>query len=361
MRRRWLWLGLAALLLAVAALLMTRGERPPGEAARPREVAFPRYPRGPQLERMKQRRTLAPASAPAAGAPQEERNRDPVLTALPGGKGVTAVVVEANALVASPVGRLLLNCLGAGGGGDPFAEVQAKTGIDLRRDVDRVAVFDDGFVVSGDFKQARFGEALAGAAPTKYGDRATLYDTGAGGQSAFALWGGTMVVAGTPAAVRGAVDRLEGRAPAATPAIPAERAFGDVYGVVGGQLLGRLLGGDQSGLARQFRAAAERIELHVDAAGDVALVAAVRGSAPAQVEDLGKALGAALAVARVQAQASGDTNLAELLDFARVVPEGASFTMELALPQAYLEKRLAECGRREPASASAPASAPAGE
>jgi len=72
-------------------------------------------------------------------------------------------------------------------------------------------------------------------------------------------------------------------------------------------------------------------------------------------------------MARVQAQAGGQRDVAELLDYARVVPSGQTFTMELALPQAFLERYLAQCGRRAPgpppasgpaAPASGPASAP---
>jgi hypothetical protein len=361
--RRLVWLGFAVLLFAVAALLMTLADRRPDDGRRGRVVEFPRHPRPPEFERMQRRRTLAPAPGDEPRFSGDDRRRDPVLVALPAGPGRTAVVAEASALAHSPVGQLLLACLHAEPGGDPLDELRRRTGIDLVRDVDRVGVFDDGMLVSGHFQEARWGEVFKEAAATRYGAQATIY-TPPGGEErgeAFATWGGTMLLVGKPAALRAAIDRLEGRA-AAGPAVLAEhQAYGDIYGVVGADLLGRVFGGAQPGLARQFREAADRIELHVEASGDVALVATVRGNGPTQVADLGKTLGAALALARVDALARGERDLAELLDHARVTPAGPSFTVELALPQAFLEKHLAQCGRARPPArpASEPSSAPA--
>jgi hypothetical protein len=66
-------------------------------------------------------------------------------------------------------------------------------------------------------------------------------------------------------------------------------------------------------------------------------------------------LGAALSLARLKAQADVDEKLSELLDYARVSPGGTGFSLELALPMAFLDKHLAFC--REPSLAAADAGA----
>ena len=59
------------------------------------------------------------------------------------------------------------------------------------------------------------------------------------------------------------------------------------------------------------------MELHVDAMQDVAAVVRVNGQDQAALSDLSRTLGGAVAAGRLQAQASGDRSLAELLDAAR--------------------------------------------
>jgi hypothetical protein len=76
----------------------------------------------------------------------------------------------------------------------------------------------------------------------------------------------------------------------------------------------------------------------------VALVADVSGDDAHKLEDLGKTLGGALALARAEARARGDTDTAELLGFARVAPShGTSLSLEVALPLEAVAKRLAFC------------------
>jgi len=83
-----------------------------------------------------------------------------------------------------------------------------------------------------------------------------------------------------------------------------------------------------------------------------------KGAAPGmKVTDLGKSLGAALSLARVKAQAEGDKDLAQLLDFANVQPDGSSFKLEMAVPLAVLKDRLAFC-REERQAAEAAKTAP---
>ena len=159
-------------------------------------------------------------------------------------------------------------------------------------------------------------------------------------------------------AVEAAIDRLEGRAPAA-PAIDETATYGEIYGVLAGAEIAALLP-EEDGLRRLFREAAGAIELHVDASGDVAIAADVAGPDAAKVRDLGRSLGAAIALARLQAKARGEAELAEVLGWARVEPRGDRFGLELALPRDFLERTLGPACRRRRAPAPEAIGAPPG-
>ena len=139
------------------------------------------------------------------------------------------------------------------------------------------------------------------------------------------------------------LDAIEGRGPAPRPLLTPEQSYGELYGVVAGPDLASLVGGSDSWSAA-LAEAASRMELHLDARRDVALVADVSGDDPAKLEDLGKTLGGALALARAQARARGDTDAAELLSYARVSPtHGSAISLEVALPLEAVARRLAFC------------------
>ena len=118
---------------------------------------------------------------------------------------------------------------------------------------------------------------------------------------------------------------MEGRGPDEPSVIPEGSTYGEMYGVLSVEHLARLLPKEQADLAQRLKDVAQNVELHVDASSDVALVAQVRGEDQDKVADLGKSLGAALSVARMRAQAEGEKEMAQLLDFARVQPDGSSF------------------------------------
>jgi hypothetical protein len=115
-----------------------------------------------------------------------------------------------------------------------------------------------------------------------------------------------------------------------------------------GQAVQRLFAPKDQALGARLAAAASRIELHVDAMQDVAAVVRVHGEDPAALSDLARTLGGAIAAGRLEAQASGDAKLAELLDGARVSPEDGRFSLELALPAATLERWFEGCAGRPP-------------
>lgn len=356
MRRRRLWLLLAVVLLVLGALLMMSGQGEP-EAPEPRQVEFPRRMRSQEWQRAEQRRVqvVQPQATPEAPPP---RPVDPLLQALPRGEGKTAVVIEANAVRYSPIGELLLECL-MNRRGRELERFKEQTGVNPLEDLDRVALMDEGVVFSGHFGDARFKELLADRVSADYGEKGRVYEPRAleqpqGGprrrrEPAFGVWGGSMLVVGETAdEVKAVLDRIEGRGPGGPAILNESDTYGEMYGVVGMEDLARFFPREQRELAERLKQVAQRAELHVDVRQDFAMTAEVRGPNADQVTDLGKSLGGALSLARLQAQQEGEQELAQLLDFARVRPEGNSFRLEMAVPLDVIREQLAWCRQGGP-------------
>ncbi|MDY7228026.1 hypothetical protein [Hyalangium rubrum] len=358
-RRRGMWLALAVVLLAVGAGLMFTGQGEEPEVEPPK-VDFPRKMRPEERKRAELRRTqVLPARGPedagtAVATPQ--RPRDPVLAALPRGKGRSAVVIEANALRHSPIGELLMDCM-MRDGGKRMDEFRQVSGVDPFQDLDRMVITDDGFILSGDFSKARFTELLQERVSSDYGPGARVYEPGevviaqadggtrrGRGDSAVGTWNNQLLVVGdTPSSVKDVLDRVEGRGSNEPPIISENSTYGEMYGVLSVEQIARMLPPEQAELAQRLKQVADNVELHLDARSDVAMVAELRGSDAAAVTDLGKSLGAALSVGRLKAQADGNKDLAQLLDFARVQPDGSSFKLEMAVPLEVIQERLKWC------------------
>lgn len=345
--RRHRWAIAAAVLLGAATLLLSFGPGEPRARARA-SVEFPTYMRHEERERMETRATLelpAPAAPAPEGEPPAPERRDPLMTALPVRSGDPVVVFEANALRHSRLGELFVSCIRSDDP-DAFSELERETGVDVLKDVDRVAIVGETVVVSGFFDRLRWDELVQKErlAVQRYGDAGRLFSQQDGHGPTLGAWRDQLLVVGDDAAaVRLALDQLEGRSPPPEATVPEELAYGEVYGVLPGSLARKLLGGADAALAERLAAAASRIELHVDAMQDVAAVVRVRGDDAAGLSDLAKSMGAALAVARVHAQATGDRELSDLLEFARVVPAGGTFSVELALPADRLERLFEGC------------------
>jgi hypothetical protein len=344
-RRRSEWLIGAVCLFVAAGWLMWRGEHGTKPArAKHNESDFPSpQTRRGDRQREDQRLVLPPLPQPV-GAEAPERPRDPVLAALaPAAK--QAFVFEAAAIRDSPLGAIFLRCAIRSDGLGELEKLKQKHGVDVMRDVDRVAMSDQTFIVSGSFGQARWADAFDGASSRTYGSDGVIYESppaGAQTRPVFATWGrGMLLVAPDAASVEQALDRLEGRAPTAKPPIASGDAYGEAYGVLSWSELAELFPAD---FAAKVRAVSPRMEVHVDARDphDVLMVADVTGSDTQGVEDLGKSLGAALAVARVKARADGDDDLVELLDVSHVTEHAGRFRTEVALPLDFIEKKLCD-------------------
>ncbi|MGA9523011.1 MAG: hypothetical protein WBV82_16200 [Myxococcaceae bacterium] len=342
--RRWPWLMAALVLLGAGAWLMSREDPERPEPARER-VSMPRKMRNPERQRAQERRTLvvpAPDPTPGEAPPPPPALRDPVLAALPSKIERAAVVIEANALRHSPVGELLVDCMTSFDGGRRLQQVRDETGVDPLEDLDRVAFADGTLILSGHFENAELPKLLFEGPGRPHGRDGMLHE---GKNAVVGSWRGQMFVLGNTAEeVTEVLDRLEGKGLGEGPPLLDESStFGEIYGVISPQALARLVPKEQQALAQRLERAAERIELHVDAQRNVGIVADIGGGDPQDTVDLGKSVGAALALARMQAQANGKTELAELLEFARVVPENGEFRMEMSLPLEVLEKHLKEC------------------
>ena len=361
-RRRGVWLALAAVLLAVGAVLMFTGQGDEPEPEAPK-VEFPRRMRQADWKRAEQRRTqVTPPVVNSETKAEPQRPRDPLLAALPRGKGRSAVVIEANALRHSPIGELLLECL-MRDGGKGMDELRRVSGVDPLQDLDRMVITDDGFMLSGNFGKARFTELLKERVSSDYGPGGRVYEPGdviitrpdgtterGRTDSAVGTWNDQLLVVGkSPDSVKETLDRIEGGGSDEPPIISEGSTYGEMYGVLSVEQMLKLFPPEQAELAQRLKEVADTVELHMDARSDVAMVAQIRGSDAGKVTDLGKSLGAALSMARLKAQAEGQKELAQLLDFAKVQPDGNEFKLEMAVPLDVIKERLSWCREPPPA------------
>ncbi len=327
---------------------MSSAEPPPPPKP---HVSLPKYMKESERERNVTRLTwLPPPSEFDAGAAPAEPMpaRDPVLAALPPTVKYAALVVEANAIRHSAIGDLLVDCFFAGRP-DMLGELR-DAGFDPLTAVDRISVADGTLVVSGDFSHTDFKAVLQADSSQQYGRHATLYESHDGkGETQFAgVWKNQMAVMGrTPEEVKATLDRLDGQGAAARPLIDQEQAYGEMYGVMTGAGLGRMVSQENPELAKVLTEAATKLKLHADVSRDVGLVADVEGHDPAKTEELRKALGSALVLARMRAKADGLNDEASILDLARVGgAEQGEFRLEAGLPFSFLEKNLKACAER---------------
>ena len=356
-RAPWLWLIVAALLLAGGAWLM-RGAEPPSRPPPP-PVRLPTRMNGSEHLRADNRRTWVPVPSLDAGlAPRAPPPaRDPVLALMPPEVKRAAVVAEFNAIVNSELGSLMTDCLF--GDDSSFLGDLRDAGMDPITKIDRVAMVDDSLVVTGDFKNAQWKKFLPDDAVAKgYGRQGELIEVKRedGGIDTFAVWGGQMFVAGgDEASQRAILDRLEGNGPPAKPVLDESMAYGEVYGVVTAGALADLIGRQDARLGETIRQSAKSVQLHMDVSHDVGLVADVDSEDPQKTEELRRSLGSALSLARLQAQAQGKTEQADLLDLAHVRSAGGTsgFRLEAGLPYEYMEKAFRQCvaDRKERAAA----------
>jgi hypothetical protein len=126
-------------------------------------------------------------------------------------------------------------------------------------------------------------------------------------------------------------------------AFDEREAYGEIYGVFGQADLERMVPDE---LRDRVHDVAARAEVHVDAIEEVLMVMDVEGSDAKQVEDLGKSLGAALAVGRLEAKRQGEDDLVRLIDQSRVRPYGDKrLRAEVAIPTDLMTRSMHGCSR----------------
>lgn len=340
-RRSLGWLGAALALLVVAAWLFGHEDPPPGPAAP--AVSFPRSLDTAGRERVERRRSLVVAPAAAADAGSPPVAVDPVMAVLPPrGEGRMAVVLEASALLHGSLGQAFMECLTPSDDAS-LASLERATGLDLLRDLDRVAATDDDLLVaSGQLGALDPSAVLPGFTRESLGADATLWSPSEpNGQPSFVRWKDELVLMGRDRAqLEAAVARLEraGRGgEVEAPMLSEGDSYGEIYGVLGPEVFQDLVPPE---LAQRLTEVAQRIELHVSAQDDLGIVLEVEGEDRERLSELARMAGGALALGRLQAQTGTDRELAELLDLARVQDQGSRLALELAVPRAWLEERV---------------------
>ncbi len=341
-RSHLIWLALFGGLLAAAAWLMDVEKMP--RAHKPPKMDFPRSLRSEEHKRMVRRQTLpeqvAKTPSDPEAPPKPARPRDPLLAAFPGGEGGVAVVGELNSLRHSPAGEMLLSCLGERGW-DEIEKFQNEIGINPLEDLDRFGLAGETAYLTGDFEGVDWERLMKGSSPIHWGEQGEVYERN---HETIGVWNDEMVIFGkTREEVTDALDRLEGRKEAGSATLSEQQTYGDIYGVVGAEAIVRLLKNDQDEISEKIREVAEQVTFHVDASSDVAMVLELEGSDAQAVDDLARSLAGAISAARIGAQEQDEEALADLLDYARVMPRGDRFTLELALPESFLAEHLGSC------------------
>lgn len=330
-------------LLIVAAVLARCGDERLGGVVIPtvKPVEFPRD-RAAREERL-QRRVAAKPSTPATPSTSPARDRLTRALSSPGQGG--AVVFEVNALRHSPLVDALLACRRQQHGDelDGLDFFKSELGIDVTEDVDRVALDAEVFAVSGFFEKLVLPAELGDGEVYGDGGRIFKLEGDKGAPVYMAKVGGDLLMTSSePAELKAAIDRAEGRAEAPS-TFPDGVVGGEVYGTVGPELLQGLVGlggggsADLSGLSQMLTTA--KVRMAVDDNAALSLDIGTKG--PKEGQELARALGGVVAMARSQAVADGRGELAAMLEQAQVVPrDDGSIAFDVALPGNELLKAM---------------------
>lgn len=344
------WLVLAAVLLGLGAWLMAGKAKPPPKAiARP----FPVAPKMAEVERMQARRTWSPppivasASSSAAAPAPPAAPRDPLLLAFAAPADM-ALMVEARALLDTPVAGMLLDCM-SNGEKEEMEKSMREQGIDWRKAIERAGVFKEQgkggemLALQGNFAGADWKKIAPGAEERTVGDQGRILVRSGG--EATGIWRDQMVLVGESSSVERAMKRLSGELPPGPSPISENEAYGEIYGMLGAEALAKLAPPEMRSKVEVL----SRVELHVDALDDILLVMDgsgrpdEHGHSSHEIVELAKTMAAAVSVARVKARADKDDVLVDLLDQSRVRPFQGGIRAELAVPLETVKKHLAGC------------------
>ena len=348
-RRRMWWLVAAALLIGAGAWLMSLADRNTAKS-RVGQVKMPRSMDSEAWSRMQARRlpvwNTVDADAPNEDEKARPRSSDPLLAIMPERIKRMAVVLEANAVLNSPLGKMLLNCLAAGNGNNALTKAEKDWGLHLERDLDRVAMIDDTVVMSGFFENAKWDAQFAEFPREVLGTKGKLWRQPDGG--AIVAWDNHLLLqARDETDARAMVARLQNHnASVENPVLTETQTYGEIYGVLGPEVFANLFGDEIPNVKERISAFADRVELHVDTTSDVGIVADVQGKKGAPGgDDLGRTIGGLLSLGRMKARLDDEKELAEILDLARVKIGDNGFRTEMAMPLTVIEKILGQCAK----------------
>jgi hypothetical protein len=334
----------AAVVLFVLAFALSRGSTslevtdggPKGDKKPKKAVVYPRD----QARAKKSDGALATDRAPPP--PEKPKNLDAMQRALlgPGKKG--AVFVEANAIRHSPLMEKILRCRDKDAA-DGLERMKNELGIDPMEDVDRIGFDGDVFVASGFFDNLKLPPEIGEGAA--YGDGGRIWhEKDKDGTEIFfgKLGNGMLLTGGDEAAVKGAIDRAEGRGDVAgADALPPGFGEGEIYGSIGPEFIKSVLAGTDDPTAKQIAELVTSSTVRMNVDEDAALSVDLQAVDEKAGEDLANAMKGAFALLRSRAEQEGDTELAQLLEQARVTPkEGGRFDLDVAVPGEALLKGM---------------------
>ena len=340
-RSRLVVLGLIVLFIAAAVLLGRCGDdRQRAEASEDggragRQVVYPR-----QQASHRPRHPL-PLSERSGDGGRSRRPQDVMMAleraAMPDNGG-GAVFVEVNAIRHSPIVEKILRCRSSEAL-TGMAEMKHELGIDPLEDLDRIALSDQVFAVSGQFDDIKLPAELG--VPTRIADGADLYrvdEPGPGGPDAglvahyLALVDQSLVIMGDDEQqVRAAIERAQGRS--AAQSLRIEGSEGEVYGKVGPAFIQAMFDGANDPMAQRLREVVKGGLVRMTVDEQVALSLDVEATDQSTADDLARAVAGAFAAMRTEATRSGRDDVAGLLEQARVEPRSnGSFALDVAVP-----------------------------
>ena len=343
------WLVLGALLLCVGAWLMSQDDEVVvGQA---NEIEFPRYLTEKEVERLESRR-MQPAQLPQEVIEPEDEERaqeprDPLLRAFGAGDNTSLIVFETNAIRHSALGEGFLNCLGQNAQ-EGLSKIQNELGINPLEDIDRMALGDETVMFSGHFENLQWGEIFENE-PQSYGNNALLFteniepeNPGQEATERIALWNNELLIVGKNRQdLEQTIDTLEGRIPMNSIPLQESETYGEAYGNMSTQMLGRLIPPEAGELREQILKIVSGVKLNSNAMSDVAISAQLSSDGDIEgLSDLGRSMGGALSMALAAARLQGDDQLAQLLEFAKITDNEGELALELALPETYLKEHL---------------------
>jgi hypothetical protein len=326
----------AALVLAAAAFFLSRAsdDRMTKTGGDEHSVAVPKKKASFPRDEFTLPRTATSVSPKVA---ERWARGDRLKNALrrPDSDGI--MVVEWNALLNTPLIEKMMACQ-ASESSKVFNELKDGLGLDVKNDIDRIGFDNGAVVVSGFFKDIKVPEEFGTGAA--YGDSGRIFtQKDAEGAETFVTRVGDdiLIIEDSLEHAKEAVDRVEGRGPTQT--APVEEG-GEIYGVLGKSMFAGFAASDdpmQKKVAEVMQSA--RVRMNVDEAVSASIDATATDAS--QAKDLASALGAALSVARQQATAAGDNDMASLMEQARIEPkDDGTFAVDVAVTGSFLLKAL---------------------